>query len=272
MSIVIAILFIFGIVKLLQALARGAQRAVDTRTPNNNPSMNMRERRIDSAVNRCNECLYELRSSESIGQFMYNWTCLQTASIELQDLSASIFVSPFLKAQRNDVLAEMDSLQGEKFQWYLRNAVDRQTKHTVKALKTTYRNSQTYKQQEFDRFCNELQANMTYFNDETKDFVGKCVEEVQYAFNGTSRSLPFHNDAADYERSLLTPSLRYDILRRDGFRCTICGRGQEDGVKLHVDHIRPVSKGGRTIPENLRTLCQDCNLGKSDSYIEGGYN
>lgn len=66
------------------------------------------------------------------------------------------------------------------------------------------------------------------------------------------------------ERSKLTESLRYDILRRDGFRCQICGASAKDGVKLHVDHIIPVSKGGETIPSNLRTLCDRCNLGKSD--------
>lgn len=66
------------------------------------------------------------------------------------------------------------------------------------------------------------------------------------------------------ERALMTDKLRYSILKRDGFRCQICGRTAQDGVKLHVDHIIPVSKGGRTIPSNLRTLCEDCNLGKSD--------
>lgn len=66
------------------------------------------------------------------------------------------------------------------------------------------------------------------------------------------------------ERSKMTNSLRYDILERDGFRCQICGSTAQDGVKLHIDHIIPVSKGGETIPSNLRTLCDRCNLGKSD--------
>ena len=57
-------------------------------------------------------------------------------------------------------------------------------------------------------------------------------------------------------------------MKRDGFRCVICGRTAEDGVKLHVDHIKPISKDGLTVPDNLRTLCQDCNLGKSDKYDE----
>ena len=66
------------------------------------------------------------------------------------------------------------------------------------------------------------------------------------------------------ERSKLTPSLRYDILRRDNFMCQICGSTAKDGVQLHVDHIVPVSKGGKTEKSNLRTLCDRCNLGKSD--------
>ena len=77
----------------------------------------------------------------------------------------------------------------------------------------------------------------------------------------------------EIERSLMTASLRYEILKRDGFRCQLCGRtAKDDGVKLHVDHILPVSKGGQTTPENLRTLCQDCNLGKGDKYDEDGIN
>ncbi len=66
------------------------------------------------------------------------------------------------------------------------------------------------------------------------------------------------------QRRLMTDSLRYDILVRDGFRCKICGASAADGAKLHVDHIIPVSKGGKTERANLRTLCERCNLGKSD--------
>lgn len=66
------------------------------------------------------------------------------------------------------------------------------------------------------------------------------------------------------ERSKMTDSLRYDIFKRDNFRCQICGSAQQDGVKLHVDHIVPVSKGGLTIKSNLRTLCDRCNMGKSN--------
>lgn len=76
----------------------------------------------------------------------------------------------------------------------------------------------------------------------------------------------------EYQRKIMTDSLRYDIMRRDGFRCVLCGRTAQDGVKLHVDHIKPVSKGGKTVSSNLRTLCDACNFGKSDKYDEYGDN
>ncbi|MBU8871347.1 MAG: HNH endonuclease [Gemmatimonadales bacterium] len=63
------------------------------------------------------------------------------------------------------------------------------------------------------------------------------------------------------ERRKLTNGLRYKILRRDGFRCVLCGATAEDD-KLAVDHIIPVARDGKTTPDNLRTLCKRCNSGK----------
>ena len=62
-------------------------------------------------------------------------------------------------------------------------------------------------------------------------------------------------------------SLRYYVLRRDSFRCLTCGASPAItlGVALHIDHIHPWSLGGPTVAENLRTLCQHCNLGKGAS-------
>lgn len=57
------------------------------------------------------------------------------------------------------------------------------------------------------------------------------------------------------------------VFLRDGFRCQICGKTPADGVKLHADHIYPISKGGTSDEENLITLCGDCNCGKSDKVL-----
>lgn len=78
---------------------------------------------------------------------------------------------------------------------------------------------------------------------------------------------PVDRDQSESERRKMSPKIRYEILRRDGFKCVLCGRQTIDGVKLQVDHILPVSKGGLTELNNLRTLCFECNIGKG-SQIE----
>ena len=60
------------------------------------------------------------------------------------------------------------------------------------------------------------------------------------------------------ERELMTYKLRYTIIKRDNFRCVACGSSDN----LEIDHIIPIVDGGRTIPENLQTLCYKCNHGK----------
>lgn len=62
------------------------------------------------------------------------------------------------------------------------------------------------------------------------------------------------------EHAKLTKKLRYKILRRDGFRCVVCGTVE----RLEIDHILPVTKGGLTEERNLRTLCFWCNRLKGD--------
>lgn len=67
-------------------------------------------------------------------------------------------------------------------------------------------------------------------------------------------------------RGSVRVSVRWLVLKRDGRRCVVCGRGPEDDarVKLEVDHIVPVSRGGRDDAANLQTLCIECNRGKSN--------
>lgn len=58
---------------------------------------------------------------------------------------------------------------------------------------------------------------------------------------------------------------RWRIMRRDEWTCQRCHRSaDEHRVALHVDHMQPASKGGTADDANLWTLCEDCNLGKSD--------
>lgn len=76
--------------------------------------------------------------------------------------------------------------------------------------------------------------------------------------------------AKDEDQHQIKLGLRYEVLKRDRFRCVLCGASPAThlGCVLHVDHIIPWSRGGKTIPENLRSLCETCNLGKS-AKLEG---
>lgn len=71
------------------------------------------------------------------------------------------------------------------------------------------------------------------------------------------------------ERSKLTKSLRFEVLEKYNFKCRACGYGANDGKKLHVDHIIPVSKDGKTEIANLQVLCSDCNVGKGTKIVDG---
>jgi hypothetical protein len=52
------------------------------------------------------------------------------------------------------------------------------------------------------------------------------------------------------------------ILRRDAFRCVVCG-AQGPATELHVDHRTPRQSGGALMdPRNVRVLCRACNLVK----------
>lgn len=54
------------------------------------------------------------------------------------------------------------------------------------------------------------------------------------------------------------------ILKRDHYKCAVCGRGLKDGVELQIDHILPKDRGGKAIIENGQTLCAQHNFQKKN--------
>lgn len=98
----------------------------------------------------------------------------------------------------------------------------------------------------------------------SKSYHGSNYAKVMDLIEDQRKKASEHSEIVRKERAKLTPSLRYDVMKHDGFSCVLCGATKDDGVKLHVDHIVPVSKGGKTELKNLRTLCDYCNIGKSD--------
>jgi HNH endonuclease len=62
-------------------------------------------------------------------------------------------------------------------------------------------------------------------------------------------------------RTPLDNDLRWAVFQRDGYACVHCG----SRLDLTIDHIHPVSMGGLNSPENLQTLCRNCNSRKGVS-------
>ena len=63
--------------------------------------------------------------------------------------------------------------------------------------------------------------------------------------------------------------LRHECFKRDNYKCVECGATNKEKT-LHADHILPTSQGGQDELSNLQTLCEDCNVAKSDKNWKGG--
>lgn len=97
----------------------------------------------------------------------------------------------------------------------------------------------------------EFKMGKTFVEENKRDEVRTPTDRVTNTVSRT-RNIPLN--------------IRLKVLSRDNFRCVYCGRSPatDIGVQLHIDHIQPFSKEGGSEENNLQTLCQECNLGKSD--------
>lgn len=72
-----------------------------------------------------------------------------------------------------------------------------------------------------------------------------------------------------FGRVIISGSIRHFILSKSGYRCIECG-ATKDETTLHIDHIKPISKGGSNELDNLQVLCRKCNLSKhTDEWVGG---
>ena len=56
-------------------------------------------------------------------------------------------------------------------------------------------------------------------------------------------------------------NLRRRIIERDGVRCVYCDEDLSS-AEIHMDHVIPESRGGKTNYNNLQVTCRKCNLAK----------
>lgn len=68
------------------------------------------------------------------------------------------------------------------------------------------------------------------------------------------------------KRESISKKIRFEVFKRDKFKCQYCGASAPEAL-LQVDHIKPVSKGGKNDLLNLITSCFECNNGKRDTLL-----
>ena len=101
-------------------------------------------------------------------------------------------------------------------------------------------------------------SNPTIFDDEenvkygTKDFSDMTLYEIRKI-------------NPDYEKKLRDGVFEASMNEKGHYVCAQCGLQDENRIPFQVDHIIPMNRGGKTVPENLQILCRRCNAKKGDS-------
>lgn len=160
--------------------------------------------------------------------------------------------------KRRDTIPEAELFQELERIWRLLG--HRPSKTEWESIKPKYSYT-TYKSR-FDGWVNACVA----FIDFKSDANAAAFDEANLEQASACSSSRTRTEIRDEEKRTIPLRLRLEVLKRDQFRCSFCGRSPatEVGVVLHVDHKRPFPKGGETTLENLQCLCADCNLEKGN--------
>jgi 5-methylcytosine-specific restriction endonuclease McrA len=110
----------------------------------------------------------------------------------------------------------------------------------------------------FGNWRNALEAFIKYINFYVKDQDNENPDNYQPEVV-VAEELTFKHKTKRFP----SERLKVQVLMRDGNKCRLCGV-TVTGENIHFDHIKPWSKGGETILENIQVLCEIHNLAKGD--------
>jgi ATP adenylyltransferase len=95
----------------------------------------------------------------------------------------------------------------------------------------------------------------SFSQEEREQLVQLCDSAIAAYLQKRGAAVYDHRRAA---LGYLSGSLRYDVLKRAGFRCELCGISADERA-IEVDHILPRKHGGEDDLINLQALCFKCN-------------
>lgn len=155
------------------------------------------------------------------------------------------------------------------FNRYDTNDLPKNQKRLSKIEKKCFYNLTKNPQKEFSIHVylelTDLNKNRT-FDAKSNDFYSNQIRSLIKRINNKRNTFyldqEIWNAICRVERGKVSNKMRFAIYERDGHRCRICGSRLDD---LEIDHIIPISKGGKSTMDNLQTLCHRCNVRKGDS-------
>ena len=106
--------------------------------------------------------------------------------------------------------------------------------------------------------------NGNYRDSKQRVFQPNQIKEILAKLNQKQGKYYLNKDIWDslcrVERGKVSNKMRFAIYDRDHYRCRMCG----SKYNLEIDHIYPISKGGKSTFDNLQTLCHSCNVKKGN--------
>lgn len=96
----------------------------------------------------------------------------------------------------------------------------------------------------------------------------KVTKRSKRFCNSNCTNKSYHERVGSKEKYQEKRAPLIKVFERDKFKCRYCGAAVEDGVKLTIDHVYPLDKGGQNDFYNLVTACSRCNSRKSTSLFK----
>lgn len=134
-----------------------------------------------------------------------------------------------------------------------------------------YRNSVLYAYSEpTERKCKNCDKHINVFYGDKRKICDECAQAQAIK----ERRLKNTSNKARQRKSKVAGVnySAYDVFKRDKWRCHLCGcKTQKRDIyapnAAEIDHVIPISRGGKDTPCNVKCSCRACNSKKGDSII-----